>query len=313
MIYDDGVLYTASTDGTLAIVDADSLRIITSKKFNGCSFKHIQLIASTLYALVNFAGYTGDHIQDYSVAGEDFTPINEPIYCGTVVRGTDGNIYGAKITANIGSSLWISGHTPVTGDIWDTAWELLPADYPYYIYPNMSMVQDADPNEKTRGGEVINFYRTNDVFIINSGPTSSFLAYTSMIHRMKFTGQHDFTYNSNTIIGPNELVKSPLTDEWALLRCTGAFTNLSLSVIGNFTADFLVATLITGLEISGVPQDNSLYHRRTIWHSNDRIYSCHHTYSEFYLRIISVDPGGTLIDQYDVPIPDGTHASFVSL
>jgi len=72
-------------------------------------------------------------------------------------------------------------------------------------------------------------------------------------------------------------------------------------------------TLVTGLEINGAAFDGSVYHTRTIWHTNGRIYSSHSTWPDLYWRIISVNTNGAVIHQYNGENTNSSATGFVIL
>jgi hypothetical protein len=109
-----------------------------------------------------------------------------------------------------------------------------------------------------------------------------------------FSGVRSRIFEGDNSIGPEEMVQNPYdVYDFALLRCTSAFTNLTLRRVNIDTGDN-VDTLVTGLKDgNGNDYDYSVYHQRTIWHTNGRIYTFHAVTAIFgpeLMRIVSIDP-----------------------
>ena len=58
-------------------------------------------------------------------------------------------------------------------------------------------------------------------------------------------------------------------------------------------------TVLTGLEDpNGDPEDRSVYHGKTVWYTNNRIYTLYGLYLRSYSRILCCDPDGNLLYQF---------------
>lgn len=306
----DGFLYAGAYDsGTMFKINSFDLSIVNQVDFSVSDISRIhQLIyyGGIIYALIERSGYEGKWIQKISL---DFELIDPPLYGGSVIVGTDGNIWGARKCLNL--TVFISDWTPVTGGSYTTGWEQLPADYSYHIYENISALAAAHAGT-CAGAVMVNFRIIPGIgYIINTGPFSTFLTYSSAISLVSFTGESVDLFAGNTIIGPNEIAQSSNFNNLALLRCTGVFSDLTLRTI-NVSSGGSTDYLITGLIGPSGPQDNSIYHYRTIWHTNNRIYSCHSIWNSMEGRIIAVSPTGDLLYQYLINAGVGA-CSFVIL
>jgi len=317
LIYLNGYLYGGAGDeGTIFRIDPESMTVETQTTFLSSEVNYFeQLIYNDddgyIYAMIKISGYNGNWIQKISIpsvgSGNPFQLVDSPLYAGSVVYGTDVNVYGSYITASM-NAFWEPVFRPVTGAQWWTVWEQLPITYPYTILAGSGSLAGT----YSSGAELINFQLLpNGELIFNSGPQSGTFPVTSLIHQFQQDGTRVRIFSGTTTIGPEEIVPNPSNGyDLALLRCTGATTNLTLRRI-NASSGASGDVLITGLELpDGTPLDGSIYHKRTRWHSNGRIYSMHSTYPNNYGRIIAVDPNGTLLYQYSYQ-PQNLFGSFV--
>jgi len=291
-----GTIFRFSSLGALSI---ERTRTFADADISG--FKQLLVFNNLIYALVARDGYIGNWIQKISFpvsSSDNFELVDDPLYVGTVVYGTDGNVYGAMYAANM-IDFWETDRRPITGS-WTGVWELLPSDYPHHIYLS-SQVAAGPSGTSTVGAKAINFQTAgSSAFIINCGPESGTVSKTSKIAKITTNGEREYFFGGDMTIGPNELVKGPTGHEFAALRCIGSFGNLTLRYCDSSSGDSS-DTLITGLiDVDGDPYDGAIYHKRTIWnHGNNRVYNLHSTYPDTWGRIISVDPrNGTLLHQY---------------
>lgn len=307
VFHSDGYIYGgAASEGTIFRIEPNDFKIDIQTTFAAANVSGItQLIfnGGFIYAAITRSGYTGQWIQKITIpvdSTESFALVGEPIYCGSVVTGTDGNVYGALLCMNITSLAWRDIWRPITGASWTTGWERLPDDYSYHIYATLEELNSV-PASLTTGANIASFLVMSDGdFIINSSPSSGFLASTAIVSLIESDGTFVRQFGTNTIIGPNELIRGPYDHELRLMRCTSALTNLTMRAIdtsGPSSADYLITGL---LDPDGGSYDGSIYHFKTVWHvPNNRIYNLHSTWPDDWGRIIAVDPDdGTLLHQY---------------
>lgn len=315
LYHTDGYIYGgAFSNGTIFRVEPEAFIVDIQTTFSASDISAIEQILyydSYLYVMIKRSSYTGNWIQKISIptdTTEDFELVGDPLYAGSVVTGTDGNIYGSfKSLAMSGG--WYARHTPITGDLWATGWERLPDDYSYDVG---SLIDYS--GIVTSGADLINFRiipKTGYIFV--NGPTSDITASSAFIHQFEFDGTYVKYFPNLLVVGPNEIVMSPDSHNFALLRCTSSFTNLTMRRIDTNSAlnsDYLITGL---LDEEGNSKDNSIYHKRTVWHpANNLIYSYHSMYSDWDNRIIAVDSSGNLIHQY-AWLGDTITGSFVIL
>lgn len=265
----DGYIYGgAGNTGTLFKLNPNTLTIaaedqVTFDPLDVSYFKQLMYHDNYLYGLIGRSGYTGNWIQKFTM---DLALSGEPLYAGTVVYGTDGNIYGSKAECLNQNASWINYWRPITGQLWANGWERLPNDYPYHIGAT-----DSYSGGVSSGATLINFgISSNGTYILNNGPVSGFLASSSFVSEFTVDGERLGVVRYNNTIGPQEMVWDTEADQFAWFRCTSASGNLRLKSMVPGTYDALYDTLITGLvDGEGDLRDNSIYHTRTIWYSNN--------------------------------------------
>jgi hypothetical protein len=191
---------------------------------------------------------------------------------------------------------WYNNHYPITGSNWSGNWELLPADYSYFIDDYTTW-----PWDVTIGARAINFRIIPGGYVINSGPNSAIINEAAALSVIADTGEANQVIIRNIIIGANEVVQPTDPYQLALLRCIGAFGGLTFNVAnadsGN-TDDYSIGAGL--IDFDGNALDGSIYHNATVWHKpNNRVYSLHYTWPNSTSRIIAVDPvSGGLLYQY---------------
>lgn len=316
LVYYNGYLYAAGgNSGIIERIDPETMTVEQRTVFDAgdvSSFRQIIIYGGVIYASIMIDGYRGNWIQKINIpavgSGLDFTKSGEPMWAGSVCYGTDDNIYGSITSLNMNYA-YIADFTPVTGALWESYWDQLPGDYAYFIEENADVYLGA----RTCGAQLCSFKIVDDLgYVFASGPESTYLSHSAYINVFNMDGEEQYAFPGNTTVGPNELAQlSSSSHLLATLRCTSSRTSLTARIVNAVDHD-TSDTLITGLEIEGDSYDGSSYHRRTIWHSNDRIYSLHNTWPDQYLRIISISTTGSLIHQYSPGIIGGV-GSFVIL
>lgn len=314
LYHTDGYLYGASgNSGYIFRMDPSTLQILESTTFTISeikTFKQLSYYNGYLWALITIDGYIGNWIQKITMpaigSSNNFTLAAEPLYAGDVVVGSDGNNYGCK-GATYSNNV---AYAPVTGAFWTQVWELLPSDYSY----NKTSSYAAFGGRYTVGATLIDFSFVDGDLVFNGGPYSTILSYWPMLNKFSLTGTFIANRPVNNSLGPNEMVQNPLGSNAAFLRCTGAITNLTVAV---FYEDLSYDTpvLVSGLlDESGNPYDASIYHLKTVWHSNGLVYNLHACYSTALNRIIAISPHtGQVIHQFIFGTGTTSGASFIIL
>lgn len=304
MIYHtDGYIYGgAFSEGTMFRLEPGQLEIDIQTTFDAADVSAIEQIIfynGYLYAMIKRSGYTGNWVQKISIpatVSEAFELVDDPLYAGSVVTGTDNNVYGSFNSLNMTAGAWTTQHTPITGASWATGWERLPDDYSYPIDADVSVYEDG----VTSGADLINFMIIpNDGYIFVTGPETSLLAYSAYVNKFNFDGTRVGFYVNYVTAGPNEIVMSPNSHDIALLRNVSVTTNLTMrriDVNGGLNTDYLITGL---LDADGNSNDNSWHHNRTIWHpANNLIYSFHNVWPGTSSRMVAIDSDGNLVYQY---------------
>lgn len=272
MVYYGNSLYVAGRNtGAILRVNANDLTVDYRKDFSPLdisSFKQITIRDGIIYALVKRQNYKGYWIQKLSTA---FSLIDPPLYCGMVRVGTDGNLFGATIGMNSNSS-WEPNYRPISGQIWSLGWELLPNDYPYFVYPCGVANNQLREFGVAPGSNLIDFEFMSDGSIVtNMGPSSSFLESAPCLFHMQPNGVFLARLTGNSGIGPNEIcVNGSYLNKYVIFRCTSAFGNLRMIYIGGPTVQDYGPWTSQLLDPDGSLYDGSIYHQRSFWYTGDQ-------------------------------------------
>lgn len=309
LLYYEGFLYAASgTNSTLQKINPVTMVVDTTITYNIndiALFEQIVIYEGVLYAMVLRNGYVGGWIQKISLT--DFSLIDPPLYAGSVVYGTDGNVYGSKKSLNT-NAYWINQWRPITGSLWAGGWEQLPGAYPYTIYPSINSFAGG----VTDGSINVGFRVTDYGYLVCSGPESSTTTASSFTSLISSTGSRVRLFASNLVIGPNGLELSPGGDRAVSIRQTSLAGNVRMRVM-DINAGTFIDPLITGLKRNGVSYDGTYNIQAFRWHTNERVYVLHNFYIVTGWRIFALDPNsGTLLYQYDY-LTSGSPGSFVIL
>lgn len=264
-------------------------------------FKQIIYYNGQIHALVSRDGYYGSWIQKIDIpandSGLDFTLSGDPLYCGSVTTGTDGNLYGAywgQDQQNFSNLL-----KPVTGALWNVNWEQIPAGYTYAIDLYTDYALRTPPT--TVGGHLVNFQIIPDVgYVVTCGPLSSFAIYYPNVSVIDFNGAWQNSYDKIMSIGPSQTKVDPNDNSrFVSFYHGGAGSDLNM-VIFTYNPSTVTTYPVSGMvDGDGNPRDNAIYHCQTAWHTNGYIYNLHALYSDFALRIVSLNfNSGVVSHQY---------------
>lgn len=297
LLYSDGYLYFGAAN-VMYLIDTDTMQVVTATTFDTSDILGIYQTLEydgDLYLLITRSGYSGRWIQKMTkpVTTADFELIGDPLYAGQVVLETDGKIYGCR-GSHYANTYWIEVWRPINSSLF---WEELPSDYSYYIHSN---IYDAEHDDRICGAGLVNFLiLSSGDYIGNNGPTSgaSASAWTTYCKYDLTNGQYIFMPGTTTN-GVDEIVLNPIGKNRIAAFGHVAWGSLRLETADVDSIDHN-QTVITGLlDPDGNPEDRSVYHGKTMWYTNDRIYTLHHAYLKDYNRIICCDPEGSLLYQF---------------
>lgn len=294
------------TAGTIFRFDPSTMLIEKTTTFADVDVNAIHQIifyGDKIHALITRDGYVGKWIQkiDLPIPYDDpplpFTLDGDPLYCGSVCTGTDAKIYGCLRALNQNDA-YKADYQPITGASWASYWEELPGAYSYTI-DTYTDYNSRSP-QTTVGSHVVDFKFLPGVgYLISSGPESQFLALTSVISKVDFTGSHQITYPFGLSVGPHQMALEPKGSRFVAMRHVSAFTYLTALVVDYSTDtgnDLSVTGLVNG---DGDPFDASVYHVQTRWWSNGLVYNFHGLYATYSGRIVAINPDtGAVIYQY---------------
>lgn len=307
ILFIDGFIYFGR-NASLYVINATTMQLVHKTIFDAADVNgifQILMYDDQLHVLISRAGYTGQWIQkmEIRIDGVDTALIDDPLYAGQVVLGTDGNIYGAHWSINL-NDFWIDQYRPVDTTYWANAWEQLPAEYSYYIYSS-ALALRGTVQRASGAGSIVNFQISNSGrYVINHGPTSSIGLNATTISIFYMTGLRE-----HVLVTTNGMDEISLNENKTKYVCFGhaAYGSLRMTV-GNISTGAVTQTYVgSGL----LPYDDSVYHGKTIWHSNGRIYLANDPYSSDWSRIVCFSESGTVLYQY-TDMGSGTN-SFVIL
>lgn len=284
--HESGTFFTLGT-GTFGVTGA-----VTVSGISGV--EQIEEVAPGIVcALVRRTGYTGKWLQLLTVP--DFVPIQEPLYCGLVVTGTDGKRYGALYNMNL-NAFWREQWRPVTGTTWSGGWEEITETYNYRTYASLEAYLSAAGVEYGFGANVVNFKLTSDGYLLNCGPTSAFLQYTAFPVRISSIGEVQDLYVPMTIIGPSEMMQA--NNEYRLFRHWPNWDTMMRKINDSGSS---VDVVVSGfVDETGAPLDRALYDSMLRWHAgNNLVYYLNASWPDFTGRIVAIDPNtGAVVHQY---------------
>lgn len=294
MTYGGDFLWVGSLTGVLLKIDPVSMDVLQRTEFSNDeidAIRQIEYFDDILYVGCSISGSTGWFIQKVTTAetGIDFALIDSPIYAGTVVRGSDGFVYGSFSSNRNDTSPWNTGYHPITGGLWSGAYERIMDDYAYYIYANHSAI----PASYSSGANIRNFQIVNSDSFLTRFDSSALISGTATVAHMAFTGTRLAQIGGKGISSPGIILNSTRTKA-VEIRNAGAATDTRVEWIdvdaGGISLDSTGA--VTGLlDFDGTPRDQGLYHIKTIWHTNNRVYYLGSLWPERILRIWSIIPG----------------------
>ena len=285
-----GTFFTLGT-GTFGITGA-----VTVSGVSGV--EQIEEVAPGIVcALVRRTGYVGKWLQ--LLTAPDFVPIQEPLYCGLVVTGTDGKRYGALYNMNL-NVVWREFWRPVSGPLWASGWEEITEPYSYRTYASLEAYLLVAGVDAGFGANVVNFKLTDGGYLLNCGPTSAFLQYTAFPVQISPIGEILDLYTPSTTIGPHEMME--LDGSFRLLHCTSAFGNQQLrDVLGR-----------TDVAVTGLTPNTGVYQEEMRWNAgNNLLYVLGQDYPDTS-RIYALDPNsGAMVYEYTLGLGNLSFSSFI--
>lgn len=305
--YGGEYLWVGSDAGVLLKIDPTDMSIVQRTAFAGGvidSIKQIEYFDDKLYIGCSISGSSGWFIQKVTAAenGVDFVVIGDPIYAGSVVRGSDGNVYGAMISARAYGS-YATSMQPITGGLWWTAYERIMDDYAYYIYASHAAI-----GTNASGAAIQNFKVIDTDSFIARRSTSALISNTSTASRISFAG-----IRLGLIVGTN--INSPGVElnpdhtQAVVVRNVSAGTGTTvdwMSLTGGGLSLISSGAVSGLLDYDGSSRDNGIYHIRAIWHTNNRVYYYGSLYPGYEIRIWSIIPGTfNVLHQYMTGLTGG--------
>lgn len=296
---DNGLLYGGDLNsGTVFSIDADTMKIQSTTTFTDSEISgvlQIEIFQDVLWLLCSRDGYIGNWIQKVTMAaaGDDFELIGEPLYAGTVIYGTDGNVWGSYASCNL-NSFWIGYFRPITGYEHLKAWEQLPGNYSYHIHPDADSIATS-----ASGADLINFRVVNGrQLMFNNGPSSGILDIVSKTSIFDWNGKREFIIDGYNAVGGEETDINFDRNKTAMVWQTSIGGNTALRIID---CDALSNSTysISGMEdINGNPSDYADLHQRTIWYDGNNLIYTLHGGPDNTSRIMAVNETGVVIHQY---------------